>query len=564
MALSLPSKHKQGQTPQYVAFIVVCKGIPFYGYHVGYRPFLKIYMVNPLHKSRLSQCLRSGAVLGTEFDVFEDHIPFLLQFMLDANLYGCGWVEVGECLFREDVPGQSTSISSLRIDTHTILMTEYVPPKESEALFTPPPTSSGPYAHRVYVDLTVPPFRFHPAFSDGGPEKVSYSPLELDLPASAILNRHGLIPRNIHHDFIEKLHPEMVEKGKLVRSVKELWDDERRRRTARGESGPYDLRDDAPREFDDRDPSDTIWRTEPTLRAKIEERAKEDLGKYRTKMGPKGKGAPEFETYVDEKERMEGKKTSWMDMVRTTFEQVNAIYISRFEEDEDNAYPFGAWAVGGVGLGITAEQEREWEREVDVGRLAASQAAVKVARDRARQQASKKGEEDDEDIDEGGLEFGLVGYEEEDGRGPPATQAEALRRARVEMDRAERRGREASIEEGEWEKEPDEDEEEEANFWGLANADTASERAMSDYSASPEVPRSSTTSPVKPSPSVSPSKRSHLSIEHKLSDSDEGGEEEDGMRRSKRVKEKEREVTVKPQYVTLFSSITSNMLAEHA
>jgi hypothetical protein len=111
MALSLPSKHKQGQSPQYVAFIVLCKGVPFYGYHVGYRLFLKIYMVHPTHKSRLSQCLRSGAVLGTEFDVFEDHIPFLLQFMLDSNLYGCGWVEVGNCLFRESVPGKPLSLS---------------------------------------------------------------------------------------------------------------------------------------------------------------------------------------------------------------------------------------------------------------------------------------------------------------------------------------------------------------------------------------------------------------------------------------------------------------------
>jgi DNA polymerase zeta len=68
-------------------------------------------MVQPHHKKMLSQCLRSGAVLGTEFDVFEDHIPFLLQFMLDSNLYGCGWVEVGDCLFREEVPGTLKDIS---------------------------------------------------------------------------------------------------------------------------------------------------------------------------------------------------------------------------------------------------------------------------------------------------------------------------------------------------------------------------------------------------------------------------------------------------------------------
>lgn len=106
MGIALPSKHKKGQPTQYVAFIVPCKGIPFYGYHVGYVPYLKIYIVHPRHKTRLSEVLRSGAVLGTQFDVFEAHVPFLLQFMLDANLFGCGWVEVGTALFREDVPGE--------------------------------------------------------------------------------------------------------------------------------------------------------------------------------------------------------------------------------------------------------------------------------------------------------------------------------------------------------------------------------------------------------------------------------------------------------------------------
>lgn len=110
MGLALPSKHKKGQPTQYVAFIVLCKGIPFYGYHVGYVTYLKVYIVHPRHKTRLSEVLRSGAVFGTPFDVFEAHVPFLLQFMLDANLFGCGWVEVGKCLFREDVPGTRTRV----------------------------------------------------------------------------------------------------------------------------------------------------------------------------------------------------------------------------------------------------------------------------------------------------------------------------------------------------------------------------------------------------------------------------------------------------------------------
>ncbi|GAA5923255.1 DNA-directed DNA polymerase [Sporobolomyces koalae] len=515
MALSLPSKHKQGQSPQYVAFIVMCKGVPFYGYHVGYRPFLKIYMVNPIHKKRLSECLRSGAVLGTEFDVFEDHIPFLLQFMLDANLYGCGWVEVGECLLREGVP-------------------EYVPPKACDAIYTPPPTCQGPYAHRVYVDLTVPSTRLHPSVDDGGPAKVSYSALELDLPVSAILNKQSNPPRKIHHDFIEKLHPETVETGKLVRSVKELWDDERRRRTARGESGPYDLKDDARREFDLRDKDDTIWRTEATLRAKVEERAKEDLRTYRTKMGPKGRGFPEFETYVADKEKIEASKTMWMDMVRTTFEQVDAIYVSRFEEDEMNAYPFGAWAVKGVGLGITAEQEKAWERDVDMTKLLASQSAAKAARRIAKTQAKNAGIDTDEEdefeslseLDEdggSGLESGHVA----------ATQHEALRIERMKVDRIERRGREGSVAEAEWDKEPSDGDEEELKYWGLADADTASER--DPLSVSPASIRSVSASPLKRSAQSSPSKRSRLDKE--IQESDSGAETDlDSTPRPKRVK----------------------------
>lgn len=43
--------------------------------------------------------------MGTAFEVFEDHIPFILQFMLDQNVFGCGWVEVSDCKFRLPLPG---------------------------------------------------------------------------------------------------------------------------------------------------------------------------------------------------------------------------------------------------------------------------------------------------------------------------------------------------------------------------------------------------------------------------------------------------------------------------
>lgn len=99
--------NQQKKTPQTIAYIVLCKATPFYGFHVGYRPYLKIYIAQPKSKVRVAEVLRSGAVMKTKFEVFEAHIPFKLQFLLDANLYGCGWVETSECLFRGPLPGTS-------------------------------------------------------------------------------------------------------------------------------------------------------------------------------------------------------------------------------------------------------------------------------------------------------------------------------------------------------------------------------------------------------------------------------------------------------------------------
>lgn len=99
---------KKKRTPQYIAFILLCKAVPIYGYQVGYKTYLKIYYVNPRHKKALGALLQGGAIMGTRFEVYEEHLNFTLQFMLDANLYGSGWVEVSnKCRFRNPLPGSS-------------------------------------------------------------------------------------------------------------------------------------------------------------------------------------------------------------------------------------------------------------------------------------------------------------------------------------------------------------------------------------------------------------------------------------------------------------------------
>ncbi|KAI5480032.1 hypothetical protein MNV49_001997 [Pseudohyphozyma bogoriensis] len=329
-ALSLsfkrPAYDKDTRARQFVAFIVICKGTPFYGFHVGHKAFLKIYITEPRFKSRLSELLRAGAIFDTNFDVFEDHIPFPLQFMLDANLYGCGWVEVESCKFRRPLP-------------------EHV---ESPEDFFEPPSCTGPIVRRTYSTLTVPESHIH---ESDDPPKISYCTLELDLSVASILNRTRIAPRNLHQDFNEFLHPELVDRGKLVHSVRELWEDERRRCAQRGESGPQEVVERSQREWDEREPGAPVWRSEPTFREKIAKRAEDDLLQFKSRPGFL-KAVPTFENFVSDTAKASSVKTSWMDLIRTTFEQVDAVHPRRMERDEREEYPFGAWAVRGVGTSV--------------------------------------------------------------------------------------------------------------------------------------------------------------------------------------------------------------------
>ncbi|GAA5969258.1 hypothetical protein JCM11641_007531 [Rhodosporidiobolus odoratus] len=490
LALSLPHKHKKGEQAAYVPFVCVAKAIPFYGYAVGERPFLKIYGM-PRTMKRTSEILRSGAVFDTPMDVFEDHYGFIHKFMLDMNLAGAGWVEVSDCLIREGVP-------------------EHQPTDSDEY---DPPSCAGDFATRLYDSRTVPPSRLHPSPDDGGPTKISYAPLEIDLPISAILNRRRLQPNPIHHDFVELLKPDLVAQGRKVASVKELWLDEARRRAARGENGPYDIKDNALREYDARPPGTSNFIVEPGHREKLTKRVAEDLLAYRQqmRMGARGEKEPQFETYIEEWKQMMGKKSGWLDRIKTAFDQIDAVFIERFEEDERTSYPYGAWAVKGVGLAISREQEEEWlgrggsATGVDLAKLKASQAAGRAARSLARQRAELAGEDldDDDDSQEDDL----------DGSAPRPTQAESLARSQRVLQRNERRGRLGHVEEGAWDQDVAEEREED-DYWGM---DHGTDRAFSEApfggseydsdEASSVASRPNSVSPVKLASSASPAKR---------------------------------------------------------
>ncbi|KAI1760206.1 hypothetical protein GGR53DRAFT_510706 [Hypoxylon sp. FL1150] len=181
---------------KYVARITLVKGIPFYGYHVGYRYYLKIYMLNPLVMTRLAELLQQGVIMKRKFQPYEAHLQYLLQFMTDYNLYGCGYIESQKACFRAPVPNYEDGMDSAHL-WHT----QSVPPS---------------FITDEATDLP----------------RASHCSIEVDLCVQDILNRHEIKERQLHHDFVERKHP-LPSDMKLVHSMAGLWKDEAKRRKRR-------------------------------------------------------------------------------------------------------------------------------------------------------------------------------------------------------------------------------------------------------------------------------------------------------------------------------------------
>ena len=176
-----------------MAHISLVKGVPFYGYNVGYRFFFKVYLLNPLHITRLADLLRQGAVMKRVLQPYESHLQYIPQWMCDYNLHGCDYLRCSKVIFRAPIPSTS-EVADLQHDWHD----ENIP---AEVISTDSP-------------------------------RQSHSPLEVDIVVRDILNRHEIRERPLHHDFVEKMR-HVSSDEKLVPSLAGLWEDERRRRKAK-------------------------------------------------------------------------------------------------------------------------------------------------------------------------------------------------------------------------------------------------------------------------------------------------------------------------------------------
>jgi len=202
------------KTANAIHSIVLCKGTELYGYRVGYSYFLRIAYLRPSDRYKLMRVLAEGAVLELKARIYEGHLSFVLQFMADFGLGGCGWLDLADVRFR-----------SL--------------PDETDPAVSPGSEMLLPSRLRRWTTATTAAHYLHPQTL--GP--TSRTALELDVHVGAILNRLTIVPRELHHDFVELAQGGLGTDRKLVDSLEELWEDERRRRRAAGKStaGENDL-----------------------------------------------------------------------------------------------------------------------------------------------------------------------------------------------------------------------------------------------------------------------------------------------------------------------------------
>lgn len=198
--------------------------------------------------------------------------------------------------------------------------------------------------------------------------------LEVDAAAHQILNRHLIAPRHLHHK-LEIPAPSLPSEP-LVLSVRELWDDERRRRTAKGLN-----------------PS-------PEIPVDLSSRSR----------GPGAEWSAEAKWWEDIKKKIEQERETdlttvenphdWERWVMTTFESVEALWESQWKvwrpkkdvnsvtggrresdifEDGDN--PFGS--AGGSSSEFDDNLDNIGEAEVDTSMLSSQAMSQLVEQEEA-------------------------------------------------------------------------------------------------------------------------------------------------------------------------------------
>ncbi|KAI8815500.1 hypothetical protein BJ742DRAFT_18910 [Cladochytrium replicatum] len=180
---------------QHIAAIFLTQGIPFYGFHADYQLFLKIYFLSPYIVSKAVGLLESGAIMGRVYQTYESHVPFLLQFLIDYNLYGMDFIHMKDLRFRLDEEKTANNIHQSQCVDGVTLSDSYLWPAHCKI------------------------------------SRQSYSELEIDAQSCDILNQTTVRQRET--DALIDLTSSKVHTSKLVPSLAAIWEDEYQRRLLR-------------------------------------------------------------------------------------------------------------------------------------------------------------------------------------------------------------------------------------------------------------------------------------------------------------------------------------------
>ncbi|KAF8581637.1 hypothetical protein K439DRAFT_1635972 [Ramaria rubella] len=333
LALSL-HRDPHGSNARYIRAIILVKGIPFYGFHTVYQPFLKILVADPTFVSRTVTIMQSGGVMRTKFTTYENHLSYHLQFMCDFGLYGCGWVDLGDVFLREaDEDRQDINI----VDPETLAL----------------PRSPSPYF------------------------KQSRLPIELDVCSHQIQNRHGIEPRDIHSSL--RIPGPLLPPEPLVQSVRELWEDERRRRIINGLS-----------------PS-------PNMPKPLSDYKRSKGGEWVDSQRLQGILLDKCNQEKDEGKVYHERNKAWERWVMSTFESIEALWNAERRSwkpkeqevgsDKTNPIASGNWSV------MTAGEERH-DAAVDIDENMLSSQELCNLVENEEGQAGLRDREDEEDEDE--------------------------------------------------------------------------------------------------------------------------------------------------------------------
>ncbi|KAI7860501.1 hypothetical protein BDC45DRAFT_103803 [Circinella umbellata] len=263
---------------QNIAAITLVKGIPFYGYHSEPETYLKIHLLNPADKQRMADLLLKGVINNQIYQPYEAHIPYVLQFMMDYNLYGMNWVHLHPIIDSPTTVAQQqqkANSDNINNDNNDNEEKEKENVQLSlrfrEPLFDEPKTillsqttiNSNERSTSIYLNeneyftsVTIPD---ELKWNKVG--RTSYCELELDTTVMTIGNRLDLQQRNIHWNREVDVGDS---KEKLINSLAGIWKDEANRRMARNESPTIPntqqqddiLRDSNPKEWS----SEETWR----------------------------------------------------------------------------------------------------------------------------------------------------------------------------------------------------------------------------------------------------------------------------------------------------------------